>query len=99
MYPSSSHTPRHTPLPYTTLFQSQARQPLRLEDGLGLIKRRPREAEVGGCLSDRFAILADPPQHLVLDLDQVKYEIDRKSTRLNSSHDQISYAVFCLIKK
>ena len=28
-----------------------------------------------------------------------RYEIDRKSTRLNSSHDQISYAVFCLNKK
>src|SRR5216683_8018391 len=27
------------------------------------------------------------------------YELDRKSTRLNSSHDQISYAVFCLKKK
>src|SRR5437870_13627589 len=51
--------------------RDQARQPLRLEDGLGLIKRRPREAEVGGCLSDRLAILADPPQQLVLDLDQV----------------------------
>src|SRR5450759_2977900 len=51
--------------------RDQARQPLRLEDGLGLIKRRPREAEVGGCLSDRLAILVDPSQHLVLDLDQV----------------------------
>src|SRR2546421_7165912 len=28
-----------------------------------------------------------------------KFETDRKSTRLNSSHDQISYAVFCLKKK
>src|SRR3989440_9238969 len=31
--------------------------------------------------------------------DQAKHAQDRKSTRLNSSHDQISYAVFCLKKK
>src|SRR2546421_9494274 len=30
---------------------------------------------------------------------QLREELDRKSTRLNSSHDQISYAVFCLKKK
>src|SRR5256712_10018581 len=35
----------------------------------------------------------------VLVLDLRPPEIDRKSTRLNSSHDQISYAVFCLKKK
>src|SRR2546428_13610829 len=33
------------------------------------------------------------------DLDRAKSPGDRKSTRLNSSHDQISYAVFCLKKK
>src|SRR2546428_4438619 len=37
----------------------------------------------------------DPPRHLAAPLLQR----DRKSTRLNSSHDQISYAVFCLKKK
>src|SRR5206468_12263263 len=42
--------------------------------------------------------------HRVVDLaadvlGQNDYAIDRKSTRLNSSHDQISYAVFCLKKK
>src|SRR3989440_4698885 len=31
--------------------------------------------------------------------NETAYEIDRKSTRLNSSHDQISYAVFCLDRK
>src|SRR2546428_3644974 len=34
-----------------------------------------------------------------LHVDDVAKAIDRKSTRLNSSHDQISYAVFCLKKK
>src|SRR5206468_6489716 len=33
------------------------------------------------------------------DVDKRTLEVDRKSTRLNSSHDQISYAVFCLKKK
>src|SRR2546428_1291451 len=44
--------------------------------------------------------------HKTLDLDasrrlqtRIEVERDRKSTRLNSSHDQISYAVFCLKKK
>src|SRR5206468_911373 len=35
----------------------------------------------------------------ILTLEVMKMEQDRKSTRLNSSHDQISYAVFCLKKK
>src|SRR5690606_38840096 len=37
--------------------------------------------------------------YLVGDLDQLRVEQDRKSTRLNSSHVKISYAVFCLKKK
>src|SRR5438270_7611428 len=37
--------------------------------------------------------------HLHVPVDFMMYEIDRKSTRLNSSHSQISYAVFCLKKK
>ena len=37
--------------------------------------------------------------YLALELEGPVREIDRKSTRLNSSHDQISYAVFCLKKK
>src|SRR2546430_10061494 len=36
---------------------------------------------------------------LAHDIDQLEREVDRKSTRLNSSHSQISYAVFCLKKK
>src|SRR6478736_6895511 len=40
----------------------------------------------------------DSPQHVECRLDARRAE-DRKSTRLNSSHSQISYAVFCLQKK
>src|SRR2546430_6028314 len=39
---------------------------------------------------------AAPPTHVV---GLTRHEADRKSTRLNSSHSQISYAVFCLKKK
>src|SRR5206468_12154945 len=41
----------------------------------------------------------DPDEGGVISPGGVGYDIDRKSTRLNSSHDQISYAVFCLKKK
>src|SRR2546427_5847533 len=40
----------------------------------------------------------DPLKAAAKELDQLK-KLDRKSTRLNSSHSQISYAVFCLKKK
>src|SRR2546428_6197879 len=42
-------------------------------------------------------LLIDLPQFIAVDV--VRRRRDRKSTRLNSSHDQISYAVFCLKKK
>src|SRR5688572_32538735 len=53
---------------------------------------RPRGPEVGDAEREaplRSGVVADPEVH----------DVDRKSTRLNSSHSQISYAVFCLKKK
>src|SRR2546430_8816166 len=41
----------------------------------------------------------DPRQHLPRPRHELRARLDRKSTRLNSSHSQISYAVFCLKKK
>src|SRR5688572_31861688 len=81
--------PRSTLFPYTTLFRSDldaARLPL-LEQHLGH-RRAPddgaaKRRQVGG------------REGRVLRQE----EVDRKSTRLNSSHSQISYAVFCLKKK
>src|SRR5258707_11867243 len=75
--------PRSTLFPYTTLFRSQ---PLLL---IRILDMHVFDA-------DRAAIgLA----YGVNDLPQRGAFIDRKSTRLNSSHANISYAVFCLKKK
>src|SRR3712207_8409995 len=86
--------PRSTLFPYTTLFRSELLlqrrsfllQPfgLRLELGVGLTRQR---------LGRRHHGLAGGRDA------QDCGAIDRKSTRLNSSHANISYAVFCLKKK
>src|SRR2546430_7727212 len=75
--------PRSTLFPYTTLFRSGAR-PRRDHERAGA--RRPRG---GGATAREDA--EDRPRR--------RQGRDRKSTRLNSSHSQISYAVFCLKKK
>src|SRR2546427_9156847 len=77
--------PRSTLFPYTTLFRSHSGT-----DRGGAPARR-----FGGqCRADP-AVLADRPAHPYGGAGRP----DRKSTRLNSSHSQISYAVFCLKKK
>src|SRR2546430_3893087 len=76
--------PRSTLFPYTTLFRS---------------RRRSERARDGG---PQGPGRAEPPVHTTAGLDLeagVVVVLDRKSTRLNSSHSQISYAVFCLKKK
>src|SRR2546427_12752925 len=75
--------PRSTLFPYTTLFRSYRDHRLRERPVQGL-HRRPEPAP------GRPAVgrASEPPP-----------DRDRKSTRLNSSHSQISYAVFCLKKK
>src|SRR3712207_7234987 len=77
--------PRSTLLPYTTLFRSQVGQAqVRLRHISLLRLRRPRGL-VQPPLGLRIAVQGEPG-------------VDRKSTRLNSSHANISYAVFCLKK-
>src|SRR2546426_4007303 len=75
--------PRSTLFPYTTLFRSGAQRVRQLLGLPGRPGRRPSDA-AGGRRGARDADDADE---------------DRKSTRLNSSHLVISYAVFCLKKK
>src|SRR2546427_8614826 len=75
--------PRSTLFPYTTLFRSGPR----LMD-LALTRDLLQEHGLGVGCSRGLTFEAD-----------VSSEEDRKSTRLNSSHSQISYAVFCLKKK
>src|SRR2546430_6452230 len=78
--------PRSTLFPYTTLFRSRW---IALEIGVGHARFvEPRAGEV--------IVLEDAGEHVV---PIVNRGLDRKSTRLNSSHSQISYAVFCLKKK
>src|SRR2546429_3483333 len=86
--------PRSTLFPYTTLFRSRHAQHDHLEGYLG----RPRAEHVSRAREDAAERAWRAQFHavrLVVDGRQV----DRKSTRLNSSHGYISYAVFCLKKK
>src|SRR5690606_42070922 len=86
--------PRSTLFPYTTLFRSLVQR----VDGFQIA---PRVVEVEA----RLRIDAFYRAHhfrceqQIVQGDDICQEIDRKSTRLNSSHVKISYAVFCLKKK
>src|SRR3712207_7086588 len=86
--------PRSTLFPYTTLFRSDAGRDVALAPtGLGRAGdafrlRQPLRGETLGRLSRPAAAAGKPRDRR-----------DRKSTRLNSSHANISYAVFCLKKK
>src|SRR2546428_8484256 len=82
--------PRSTLFPYTTLFRSVMLEHLGLTPYLDLALRLGE-----GTGAALFIHLARAAARIWREMD----EEDRKSTRLNSSHDQISYAVFCLKKK
>src|SRR3712207_8040699 len=75
--------PRSTLFPYTTLFRSP-----RLLRRLVRLRLHPEQVVGGAGQDERPAAAPEDAGHL-----------DRKSTRLNSSHANISYAVFCLKKK
>src|SRR2546429_3871570 len=77
--------PRSTLFPYTTLFRSLSRPAVALERYL-----KPHRAEH----ADDFLWMMQYADAL-----EQNQQADRKSTRLNSSHGYISYAVFCLKKK
>src|SRR5258707_2526641 len=84
--------PRSTLFPYTTLFRSEPVAAGEREHGDKLVAGRcPSGGIRGGHDEQRTSLWPDPARQPV--------EVDRKSTRLNSSHANISYAVFCLKKK
>src|SRR3712207_6947694 len=91
--------PRSTLFPYTTLFRSPpgARSP---RSPAGCARPEPSRRYPGG-RSRRSAPCSAPPAATaaLLPSDPSRRAGDRKSTRLNSSHANISYAVFCLKKK
>src|SRR5688572_31264136 len=78
--------PRSTLFPYTTLFRS-------FEKFASIM------AEVRKRLQPPDRKIARLPLSVFQGCSTAALRIDRKSTRLNSSHSQISYAVFCLKKK
>src|SRR5256885_13050511 len=97
--------PRSTLFPYTTLFRSKACANVGMESWLhelpaettqaqllALVEQLNRDARVHG-------ILVQLPLPVQIDEPTIIRAVDRKSTRLNSSHLVISYAVFCLKKK
>src|SRR5690349_22641667 len=84
--------PRSTLFPYTTLFRSwRSGDVVLLATAPGELDLKAEAALV------RFVWKAAPVLSLAHDVSDGG--LDRKSTRLNSSHVEISYAVFCLKKK
>src|SRR5687768_17988692 len=86
--------PRSTLFPYTTLFRSVGGVDVGGDQGAVLgplaVAERAERKDAGQLhLELDVAVLVEVPEEAV----------DRKSTRLNSSHGYISYAVFCLKKK
>src|SRR5688572_32044856 len=93
--------PRSPLFPYTTLFRSQLLGAVRRDEEQRLVARVAQEEreEVARRAVGPVEILDDEDQRRTLRQSAEDAEQDRKSTRLNSSHSQISYAVFCLKKK
>src|SRR5688572_31818155 len=88
--------PRSTLFPYTTLFRSwSGRVGFEAPQGSSRAHRTQSRGRRRAGLAKRARAADDAPS------DEREHTVrrDRKSTRLNSSHSQISYAVFCLKKK
>src|SRR5688572_31602365 len=85
--------PRSTLFPYTTLFRSRAAEEASIQV---CVRATPGDTCVAQTKTSEGA-----PDGWFYDAvtNSVVFNADRKSTRLNSSHSQISYAVFCLKKK
>src|SRR2546422_6552786 len=93
--------PRSTLFPYTTLFRSNGGvrllEPLGYVEMLSLVAGAELVITDSGGLKEETTFLGVPC--LTVRANTEESRLDRKSTRLNSSHGYISYAVFCLKKK
>src|SRR5687768_17768676 len=92
--------PRSTLFPYTTLFRSVWMRLLRQVEGSVLWLLQTSDVGVRNLRSEAQARGIDPARLIFAPKMEISRHLaDRKSTRLNSSHGYISYAVFCLKKK
>src|SRR2546429_2241663 len=107
--------PRSTLFPYTTLFRSPTRESVERKCQQILHRQHLRQLVQTTVILNAAAVpqlsyQSDPPAQeklrdtylgktLLITGHQEWSDVDRKSTRLNSSHGYISYAVFCLKKK
>src|SRR2546430_8832455 len=82
--------PRSTLFPYTTLFRSEELTAPGFYDLVDIVTDGTYSIDASGHGTMRIH---------TANLETLVFSLDRKSTRLNSSHSQISYAVFCLKKK
>src|SRR2546430_12650225 len=90
--------PRSTLFPYTTLFRSRLHRDAQRVFFFIVAKTSPR----GRILREDnrpLLLVRNRVQPVSARGQRLAFHRDRKSTRLNSSHSQISYAVFCLTKK
>src|SRR2546428_6333019 len=86
--------PRSTLFPYTTLFRSVVADEVR--------KLAERSSNATKDIGAFIESIQEATGDAIRSMEEIRVAggfLDRKSTRLNSSHDQISYAVFCLKKK
>src|SRR3989442_8404317 len=87
--------PRSTLFPYTTLFRSRRRRERPLRQAQRVLRQeRDQDERLHAGHGPRLLRVAEGHAQLLGPAGE-----DRKSTRLNSSHVRISYAVFCLKKK
>src|SRR3712207_8201799 len=96
--------PRSTLVPYTTLFRSQKQRALEREpdEEAADVRRRRQQHPLPAREPADHQLQDHPRGEQPGGIEQAVQSLraqDRKSTRLNSSHAHISYAVFCLKKK
>src|SRR5688572_32033014 len=93
------HQPRFTLFPYTTLFRSIVAD---IQSELSIVRAMLQDARGTAGRVRHDGAIVEALMEAERGMGAIMADIrrrDRKSTRLNSSHSQISYAVFCLKKK